>query len=115
MTTLEQLTLAVVRFRDERDWAQFHTPKNLVAGVAIEAAELLETLQWVEGVEAFKMAQEKRDEIAHEAADVCIYLLLLCHEMKIDLAHAVESKLLLNEERYPVEMAKGRMEKYDKL
>ncbi len=115
MSSLEQLTEAVVRFRDARDWAQFHTPKNLVVAVAIEAGELLEALQWVEGSEAARVAAEKKGEIAAEAADVAIYLLLLCRELEIDLAEAIQEKIRRNEERYPQEKARGSSAKWDEL
>jgi dCTP diphosphatase len=115
MSSLEQLTEAVVRFRDARDWARFHSPKNLVAAVAIEAGELMETLQWVEGPEARKVAAKKKQEIAAEVADVAIYLLLLCRELDINLAEAVQEKIRLNERRYPEDKARGTSSKWDEL
>ena len=102
MPVFQGLTEKLVAFRDARDWAQFHTPKNLSGSICIEAAELLEVMQWAEGPSAKEAALEKRSRIQEEVADVAIYTLLLCHELDIDLEAAILSKLALNEERYPV-------------
>jgi NTP pyrophosphatase (non-canonical NTP hydrolase) len=106
---IKQLTDAVLRFRDARDWAQFHNPKDLALGLSIEASELLECFLWKDA----KAADPAK--IKEEIADVLIYTLLLAHESKIDLADAVRSKLKRNSEKYPVDKAKGRSDKYDKL
>ena len=115
MTVIQELTEAVVRFRDERDWGRFHSPKNLAGSICIEAAELLEVLQWVEGEDARDAARARVDRIAAEAADVGIYLLLLCREVGIDLEDAVRRKLRENAEKYPVEKARGKAAKYTEL
>ena len=109
MDEIKQLTDAVLRFRDARDWAQFHNPKDLALGLSIEASELLECFLWKDA----KAADPAK--IKEEIADVLIYTLLLAHESKIDLADAVRSKLKRNSEKYPVDKAKGRSDKYDKL
>jgi len=106
---IKQLTDAVLRFRDARDWAQFHNAKDLAAGLSIEASELLECFLWKDA----KAADPTK--IKEEIADVLIYTLLLAHESKIDLADAVRAKLKRNSEKYPVDKAKGRSDKYDKL
>ena len=109
MDEIKQLTDAVLRFRDARDWAQFHNAKDLAAGLSIEASELLECFLWKDA----KAADPTK--IKEEIADVLIYTLLLAHESKIDLADAVRAKLKRNSEKYPVDKAKGRSDKYDKL
>lgn len=106
---IKQLTDAVLRFRDARDWAQFHNAKDLAAGLSIEASELLECFLWKDA----KAADHAK--IKEEIADVLIYTLLLAHESKIDLTDAVRAKLKRNSEKYPVDKAKGRSDKYDQL
>lgn len=108
MSIIEQLTREIVAFRDARDWAQFHTPRNLAASISIEAGELLECFQWTEPA-CNRAAVEK------EIADVAIYLLILCHETGVDLPDAIRRKLAINGVKYPVDKAKGKATKYDKL
>lgn len=115
MGDLARLTAAVRAFRDERDWEQFHSTKNLISSIAIEAAELMECVQWVEGEEAEAHALARREAIEEEVADVAVYLLLLCDRMEIDLAGAIEAKLVKNGVKYPVEKARGRAVKWDEL
>jgi NTP pyrophosphatase (non-canonical NTP hydrolase) len=100
------------KFRDERDWMQFHDPKNLAASIAIEAAELLEIFQWTHGEESLRVAQQKKDRVSDEIADVGIYLIELCDILGIDLASAIDAKLEKNAKKYPVEKSKGRWTKY---
>jgi NTP pyrophosphatase (non-canonical NTP hydrolase) len=99
-------------FVAERDWAQFHTPKNLAMGVAIEAAEIMEHFLWCSGEESRALAPDKRTEVANEIGDVLIYLLRLSRTLDIDAVAAARDKLALNREKYPVEKAKGRATKY---
>ncbi len=105
----------LARFAEERDWDQFHNPKNLAMALAVEAAELMEHFQWMLPEEAAQPPAHVRDEVALEAADVLLYLLRLCDKLGIDLAAAADNKLALNEHKYPVEKARGRSTKYDKL
>jgi dCTP diphosphatase len=96
-------TIAKVRkFRDERDWQQFHDPKSLAASICIEAAELLELFQWLAPDEARREAAAKRERVAEEIADVAIYLIELADVAGIDLAHAIEAKLEKNAVKYPI-------------
>jgi dCTP diphosphatase len=104
----------ILRFRAERDWERFHTPKNLAVSLALEAAELLEHFQWTDPPRG-QVPETLRAEVEEEVADVAIYLLLFCHDQGIDLAEAVRRKLELNRERYPVELARGRATKHSKL
>jgi NTP pyrophosphatase (non-canonical NTP hydrolase) len=115
MNEFDDLTRRVREFRDARDWAQFHSVKNLASSVCIEAAELLEALQWVEGDDAEREALGRRSEIAEELADVSIYLLLIADKLGIDLAEAIDHKLRKNAAKYPVERARGSSRKYTEL
>jgi NTP pyrophosphatase (non-canonical NTP hydrolase) len=109
MSDLADLQNEALAFRDARDWAQFHNAKDLAAGLSIEASELLECFLWKDSKSA------DLAKIREELADVLVYALLLAHEAKIDIPAAVRAKLALNALKYPVEKAKGRADKYDKL
>jgi len=108
LTKLDEILNNILDFRKERDWGQFHTAKNLAVSITIEAAELLECFQWSESA-------KDRAKIEAEIADVFIYLLLLCHDLDIEPLQAISKKMLSNRAKYPVEKAKGRSEKYDRL
>ena len=112
--TLADLVAAVCRFRDERDWSQFHTPKNLAAATAIEAAELQERFLWKTDAEVDQDlvdAAKRADEIA----DVVMFAMLLADRLGIDLAEAIAAKLAANEQKYPVNLARGNARKYTEL
>ena len=114
MTDLRNLTQRIVAFREARDWAQFHTPRNLAASLSIEAAELLEIFQW-DLDEGRTLEPDRRERMAEELADIGIYALLLAHETGIDLGRAMTDKIAQNERKYPVEKARGRSTKYTEL
>ncbi|QWH09871.1 nucleotide pyrophosphohydrolase [Bacillus mycoides] len=109
---MQDLQKAVIKFRDERNWGQFHNAKDLAISLNLEAAELLETFQWKSSEEAI---ETKMQEMKEEMADVMIYLLMLSDKLNIDLEEAVYAKLLKNAEKYPVEKAFGSNKKYDEL
>ena len=109
---LTALEAEIDAFVQERDWAQFHTPKNLAMSVAIEAAEIMEHFQWSTGEESRELTPAKRDEVANEIGDVLVYLLRLARALGIDPVPAATAKLALNRRKYPVEKAKGRSTKY---
>lgn len=109
MSDLLDLQREALAFRDERDWAQFHNAKDLAAGLSIEASELLECFLWKDA----KSADPAK--LREELADVIVYALLLAHEAQIDIPSAVRDKLAKNALKYPVEKAKGRADKYDRL
>jgi dCTP diphosphatase len=115
--TLADLVAAVRRFRDERDWAQFHTPKNLAAAVAIEAAELQERFLWQTDAEVSRDLADpaKLAGVAEELADVVMFAMLLADRLGIDLAEAITAKLAANERKYPVALARGNARKYTEL
>jgi NTP pyrophosphatase (non-canonical NTP hydrolase) len=114
---MEDLVQAVLRFRDERDWQQFHNPKDLAISVTLEAAELLEHFQWKrpEEVGALLADAASRRQVGEEMADVLILLISLADAVGIDLAEAARSKLAENARKYPVERARGSARKYDQL
>jgi NTP pyrophosphatase (non-canonical NTP hydrolase) len=103
------------KFRDDRDWKQFHDPKNLAVSISIEAAELLELFQRKTGDEASRFAAENKERVSEEIADVAIYLIELADITGIDLAKAIEAKLENNARKYPVDKARGVSTKYTDL
>lgn len=112
---LSELTAAVVRHRDERDWQQFHTPKELAVSLCVESAELLSLMQWKSGEQLRETVFAKRDKIRDELADVLHSTLLLASELQLPLGDALLEKLKKDALKYPVEKAKGRNVKYDEL
>jgi len=110
--SLSELRDAVDAFVAERDWAQFHTPKNLAMGVAIEAAELMEHFLWSTDAQSTAIDSTLREKIAQEMADVLIYLVRLSRVVDVDLVAAATAKLAQNRMKYPIEKAKGRATKY---
>src|SRR5580698_7403445 len=103
MTTLAELTQRVLRHRDDRDWAQFHTPKELAISLTVEAAELLALMQWKTGAALDANLESKRENVRYELADCLHSLLLLADHMKVDLAAALEEKLVKDAKKYPIE------------
>jgi len=104
-----------ISFRDERDWEQFHDPKNLSEAICIESGELLEKFLWKTTGESKTPDEALLCDIKEEVADVMIFLLYLCDALNIDLLDAVENKLKLNQGRYPEEKARGKSKKYTEL
>ncbi len=113
--TLDELLAEAIRFRDARDWAQFHRPKDLALGLSIEAGELGELLLWKTDaeIEAALADPRFRERVGEELADVTLFLLYLAHRAGIDLAAAVRDKLSKNAVKYPVERFRGSARKYD--
>ena len=115
--SLKQLTQALIAFRDARDWKQFHTVKDLILSLNLEAAELLELTQWQSEV-AFEESLENPDvlqKISEECADVLLYLLLIANQAGIDLQQAAADKMKKNAAKYPVEKSRGLATKYTRL
>lgn len=106
---------ALRAFAAERDWERFHTPKNLAMALSGEAGEVIEHFQWLTPEASAALPDEQQEEVAMELADVLLYLVRLADVLDIDLAAAAQRKLSINAGRYPVEKARGRSEKYDKL
>ena len=112
MNELDQIRSRIRKFRDARDWMQFHNPKNLACSISIEANELLEHFQWSTPEESLTIASKKRTEISHEIADVAVYLIELADNLGIDLAQAIAEKMAHNEAKYPAEKVRGSSKKY---
>ncbi len=106
---------AIKRFRDERNWAQFHHPKELANAISIEASELMEIFLWKDKEESKLLEQQKRQEVVDEVADIATYLLLLCDRMEIDLDQAILEKVEKNGRKYPVDKSQGISDKYTEL
>jgi NTP pyrophosphatase (non-canonical NTP hydrolase) len=112
---LADLRARLRRFAGARDWQPFHTPKNLAAALAVEAAELLEHFQWLTPEESARLPRATRAEVAAEIADVLLYLIRLADVLDIDLVPAARRKLRINARKYPVKKARGRSTKYNRL
>lgn len=109
---LTRLRELVRQFVDERDWDQFHTPKNLASALSVEAAELLEHFQWLQHGRIEELGPDKLVEVRHEMADVLVYLVRLADKLDVDLFAAVQEKMVLNREKYPAEQVRGDARKY---
>ena len=112
---LSKLNAALAEFVEQRDWDQFHNPKNLAMALAAEAGELLEHFQWLSEAEANSLETAQRNEVALEMADILMFLLRLADRLQVDLLKAAHKKLELNRRKYPADKARGRATKYDKL
>lgn len=108
--SIPELAAALQRFADERDWEQFHSPKNLVMALGVEAAELAEHFQWLSQEQSRQLSPEKKAAVGAEMADVLIYLVRLADRLDIDLLAAAENKIIANARKYPAHMSRGRFE-----
>jgi len=115
IASIDVLGVRLAHFVKERDWDQFHSPKNLAMAVAAEAGELLEHFQWLTPEESSRLSDEALSEVELEMADVLMFLVRLSDKLGINLHAAAEKKLAINASKYPVEKAKGRATKYTKL
>lgn len=122
MTTPPATADALIELRDvlrcfaaEREWDVFHTPKNLAMALAGEAGEVIEHFQWLTAEQSASLPPDTREAVAHELADVLLYLVRLADKLDIDLADAARRKMAINAKRYPVERARGSALKYDQL
>ena len=106
---------ALRRFAEERDWDQFHSPKNLATALCVEAAELLEHFQWIDEESSRSLSAEQLEKVREEMADVLLYLIRLADKLDVSLLDAAAKKILLNAQRYPVEKARGSSRKYREL
>ena len=109
---LDEIREKIRVFRDERDWAQFHNPKDMAMALSIEASELMEHFLWKAPGELDGRVEERREEIEDEMADIAIYLVELADNLGIDLLGAMERKMAKNAAKYPVEKVKGSSKKY---
>ncbi|MEI6490725.1 MAG: nucleotide pyrophosphohydrolase [bacterium] len=115
MNPIKRLTKKVLDFRNKRNWKQFHNPKDMALSLVLEATEVLEHFQWKNPEEVKKYVKESKVEISEELADVLYWVLLMSHDLKIDIEKAMDRKIELTEKRYPIEKFKGKSTKYNKL
>ena len=115
MTDLTSIQEKIIAFRNERDWAQFHDPKNLAEALSIEAGELLENFLWKTTEQSRNLTAEELKNVKEELADIFIFLTYLSEEYNIDLLTEVDKKIAVNEAKYPAEKAKGSNKKYTTL
>jgi Predicted pyrophosphatase len=115
MKNIEELTEKLIAFRDARDWKQFHKPKDVALSLVLEACEVMEHFQWKNDEEIQKYVVDAKEEIGEELADVLNWILIMSHDLDINILEALEKKILKNAEKYPVEKAKGNAKKYTEL
>tara|TARA_B110000305_G_C19239645_1_gene539250 strand:- start:545 stop:901 length:357 start_codon:yes stop_codon:yes gene_type:complete len=111
-TGLETLVLELRKFSKDRDWEQFHSPKNLSMALSVEVSELLEHFQWISESESYRLGDSKKLEVSFEMADTLLYLIRLADVLGIDLIEASLHKISLNQEKYPIALSKGSNKKY---
>jgi dCTP diphosphatase len=110
---IEDIARRLMKFAEERDWGQFHSPKNLAISLSVEAGELLEIFQWLPENPPYD--ETVRDKASEEIADILIYAIMFSRKMNIDLEKAVQNKIEVNEKKYPVDKAMGSARKYTEL
>lgn len=115
MADISELTDEIVRFRDERDWKQFHNAKDMILSLMLEAAELAELVQWKNEAELKEVLLQKKEELSDELSDILYWVLLLSHDLDIDISEAFKRKMKKNRTKYPSDLAKGRNQKYHEL
>ena len=109
---VQQLMLELRKFAQDRDWEQFHCPKNLSMALSVEVSELLEHFQWMNEQASFALGDAKHQLVSYEVADIFIYLLRICDQLNIDLLDVTKQKMEINDQRYPVDKVKGSSKKY---
>lgn len=112
MNELEKLRTRVADFARERDWDQFHSPKNLSMALIVEAGELLEHFQWMKQSESFELSKDKLKAVEEELADILVYLVRIADQLGIDLISATNRKIKSNEAKYPADLVRGSSRKY---
>ncbi len=115
MKNINSLTKRIIAFREARDWKQFHNPKDVALSLVLEATEVMEHFQWKNKKEVEKYIETNKSEIGEELADVLYWVLLMSHDLKVDILEALEKKIFKNEDKYPIEKSKGKHTKYNKL
>lgn len=112
---IEALQAALQQFALERDWEQFHSPKNLASALSVEAAELLEHFQWLSDEQSRSLSATRRSQVGEELADVFLYLLQLSDKLGVDLIEEARKKMQVNASKYPIERSRGISDKYTEL
>jgi len=113
--SINGLTDRIINFRDARDWKQFHNPKDVALSLSLEAAEVLEHFQWKNGAELEEYAKTHKEHIGEELADVLYWVLLMSHDLDIDIINALSKKMDKNEAKYDLDKSKGNHKKYTEL
>ncbi|MDH5219362.1 MAG: nucleotide pyrophosphohydrolase [Gammaproteobacteria bacterium] len=111
-TDIYQLQQAFIDFARERDWEQFHSPKNIAMALNVEAGELMEHFQWLTAEQSHQLSEDKKREVAHEIADVSLYLFRLAQLLNIDIIAACNEKMDINKQKYPADKVRGSAKKY---
>lgn len=114
-TTIESLKSDVQKFTEDREWQQFHSPKNLSMALASEAAEVMDLFLWCDNAGSYEELEKRRQDVEDEIADVAVALLAFCVRHNIDLSSAIAHKRIEHARKYPVEKCKGKSTKYDQL
>ena len=109
---IDELQHRLLMFARDRDWEQFHAPKNIAMALAVEAGELMEHFQWLSEAQSESLSEDKRREVGYELADVFIFTLRLAQRLGVDLPQLVEEKIAINERKYPAEKVRGSAKKY---
>lgn len=115
MNDIKKLTDLIIKFRDERNWKQFHAPKDMAISLSLEAAEVLEHFQWKSKEEVETYLKTHKEHIADELSDVLWWILLMCHDLHIDLVKAFNRKLIKNAKKYPIAKSKNSRKKWTEL
>jgi dCTP diphosphatase len=115
MVNIDDLTKRIIAFRDARDWKQFHNAKDVALSLVLEAGEVMEHFQWKNQEEIGKYVETNKDDIGEELADVLYWVLLMSHDLNIDVFEALGKKIKKNEDKYPIEKSKGSHKKYNQF
>jgi len=115
MSNIKKLTEKIIKFRNKRNWKQFHNPKDVALSLVLEAGEVMEHFQWKNEEEIERYVVNNKAKIGEELADVLYWVLLMSFDLKINILDALNKKMRKNEKKYPVEKAKGKHLKYNKL
>ena len=111
---IDKITNKIKKFSEDRNWDKFHTPKNLTMALSVEVAELVEIFQWLSQEESSNLDEDVLQSVKEELADILIYLIRIADKFNIDLEESVDEKILINEQKYPVELSRGNAVKYNK-
>jgi len=115
MSDIKQLTQRIQDFIKDRDWKQFHNSKDMALSLVLESAEVMEHFQWKDSIEMTEYLKDHKNDVGEELADVLYWVLLMSHDLDIDIKKVFEDKMLKNEAKYPIDKARGRHDKYNKL
>ena len=115
MSDIHALTELLLKFRDERNWKQFHNPKDVALSLTLEAAELLELMQWKSGAELTEHLEKNKEAVSDELADILAWVLVFASDQKINMVDALKAKIAKNAEKYPIEKSRNLAKKYTDL